>query len=100
MENYDVAAINIEFDSNGNPPLKHTMTCEMPNYGSVEFVFYRVNDGWIVKYGDYPMVKCSCGANLLLGLGDAVDLRIVPNTQNDVITIDNINDFSIALGVA
>lgn len=95
LDYYDIAPITITPESK---VIKYTQSCDMPNLGSLEFTLYKTNNGWLMKYGEYPLVKCAVGSNLFLGIGQDVDVRIVPNSIDKVLGVDNINSFSIAVG--
>lgn len=97
---YDIAPINIVANSDGSYYAKNEMTAELPTLGSTLFTFYLLNNEWFLKYGDYPLVKASTGANLLAGIDDTLDLRIVPSDIDYLyVTSDNINKFYVAVGI-
>lgn len=97
---YDKAQISIGSDESGNLYEDYELTCEMPRLGSIIINFYRRDGMWFLKYENYPLVKCATYSNLLLGITSKLYLTILPSaTSGNIITADNINEFSIVVGM-
>lgn len=90
----DVAPISINTES-----IKAELECNMPTFGTQEFILYKPNNEWFLQYMNYPVVRVSVGADLYDGISNIpYKIKILPTKGfTETLNATNITNFYIGM---